>query len=156
MDIIDEKTILQNQIKIVACAKAFRKDANKIMNDLANDFKFRLDRTEIIPKEVYKHKYNCKGNFRNDWTYFFHGAECRFDNLLTGQIIELIYITTPEFGFLDGLFFYNYMASTDEFKTLAAWFNNSTNVWEAIRFLADNGILRRDYSVSIKRNIIAP
>jgi hypothetical protein len=147
-DIIDKKEI------ILECAKAFRKDANNLMTQLSKDYNFSLEPEESFAQEVYAHKYNNKGLFRNEWTYYFHGSECRFDNIITGQIVEMIIITKPEFGFLDGYFFYNYMASTEKFKELASWFENHTNVWEAVRILADEKILTRVPSVEINRNII--
>lgn len=150
-----ETEIIQNQGKIVECAKSFRKDANNLMNGLVRDFNFSLNATDTLPREIYGHKYNNKGIFREDWTYYFHGAECRFDNLRTGQVVELIYITKPEFGFLDGNFLYNYMTTTSKFRNLANWFGDHENVWTAIELLADKGSLTRNASVNIQRNIIA-
>jgi hypothetical protein len=147
--------IIENKEIILESAKAFREDANNLMIELSKDFNFSLEATEMFIREVYSHKYNNKGIFRNEWTYYFHGAECRFDNINTGQIVEMIILTKPEFGFLDGYFFYNYMASTERFRELAAWFENHKNVWEAIKILADEKVLTRVASVEINRNIIA-
>ena len=149
------KEILDNSVEIIECAKAFRYDATYLMTELAKDFDFSLAEGEGFPKQVYQHKYNNKGIFRGEWSYYFHGAECRFDNLTTGQIVELIHVVKPEFGFLDGYFFYNYMVTTARFKELANWFENYSNVWDAIEVLADQGLLTRIMSVFINRNIIA-
>ncbi len=149
------KDVINNEKEILACAKSFRKDANGLMKVLAKDFNFRLKKSVTFPKEIYDHKYRNKGLLRNEWTYFFHGAECRFDNLCTGQVVELIYITRPEFGFVDGYFLYNYMATTDNFKDLAIWFGDHLNVWKAIDILADKKVLTRKPEVLTKRNIIA-
>lgn len=59
-----ETEIIQNQREIVECAKSFRQDANNLMNELASDFNFSLDATETFPSEIYNHKYNNKGIFR--------------------------------------------------------------------------------------------
>lgn len=149
------KEILDNKAAIVECAQAFRYDANRLMKELSEEFNFSLEAEALFSKEVYGHKYNNKGLLRKEWTYFFHGAECRFDNLNTGQIVELIYITKPEFGFLDGFFFFNYMETTDRFKNLASWFKDYLNVRASMDVLADEGFLVRDTSVGIHRNIIA-
>jgi hypothetical protein len=149
------KNIIENELRILECAKAFRRDANALMEELSKDFNFSLDSTAIFPSEVYCHKYNNKGIFRNEWTYYFHGSECRFDNLKTGQVVEFIIVAKPEFGFLDGYFFYNYMATTHGFKDIADWFVNSSNVWTAIEVLADKGSLKRMPVVKMQRNVIA-
>jgi hypothetical protein len=152
---MNAEDILTNQIEILECAKAFRKNANNLMTQLSKDYNFSLEPEESFAQEVYAHKYNNKGLFRNEWTYYFHGSECRFDNINTGQIVEIIIIAKPEFGFLDGYFFYNYMASTERFKKLATWFENHTNVWDAIRILADEAVLTTIPYIGISRNIIA-
>jgi hypothetical protein len=147
--------ILNNQNQIIACAKSFRHDANWLMHELSLDFNFSLDSTSTFPIDIYKHKYNSKGIFRDEWIYYFHGAECRFENSITGQVIEMIITTKPEFGFLDGNFLYNYMTTTEKFKPLARWFENPLNVWTALEILADKNKMKRDHTVSIKRNIVA-
>lgn len=146
---------IRNEIAIIECARSFREDANILMNALAKDFNFSLEVDSVFPRDIYRHKYNNKGALRNDRTYYFHGAECRFDNLSTGQVVELIYVTKPEFGYLDGYFFYNYMVTTAKFKDLANWFGDSRNVWIAMETLADRDILTRDRFLTINRNIIA-
>jgi hypothetical protein len=147
--------IIKNKEIILQCAKAFREDANNLMNELSKDFEFSLDSSELFAPEVYAHKQNNKGIFRYEWTYYFHGAECRFDNINTGQIVEMIITTKPEFGFIDGYFFYNYMASTERFKALASWFENHTNVSNAIEVLANEKVLTRVSTIENNRNIIA-
>jgi hypothetical protein len=125
------------------------------MRKLSAGFNSGLPFSEFVSGEVYAHKYNNKGSLGSEWAYYFHGAECRFDNLSNGQIVELIYITKPEFGFLDGYFLYNYMLTTGKFKVLANWFKDHDNVHTAIELLADEGFLTRDTSIKIQRNVIA-
>jgi hypothetical protein len=147
--------ILSNQVEIVECAKSFRNEANELVHSLAKEFNFSLDADTVIPHSIYLHKYNNKGLFRNEWSYYFHGAECRFENIVNGQVIEIIYITKPEFGYLDSYFFYSYMQSTNKYKNLAIWFGNPLNVSSAIEILADKKFLRKDPFVKVSRNIIA-
>lgn len=143
------KDIIENKDEIVRCAEAFRYDANYLMTELSTDFKFSIAEGEGFPKDIYGHKYNNQGLFRNEWAYYFHGSHCRFENLTTSQVIEFIYIMKPEFGYLDGFTFYNYMATTERFKKLAEWFKNDTNVYIAIHLLADNWILRKVTSLTM-------
>jgi hypothetical protein len=153
--VMTQNEIIDNEAPIFECAKSFRQEANYLMLGLAKDYNFSLDKGALFAKEVYAHKYKNKGIFREEWEYHFHGAECLFENLKTGQIIELIYTNKPEFGFLDGYFFYNYMLTTDRYKNLARWFTNYLNVWTAIEDLADRKILTRMPGTNTNRNIIA-
>lgn len=146
---------IKNSAKIFECASSFRHDANYLMFELAKDNNFEITKGGGFTEEVYQHKSNNKGLFREDWTYFFHGSECRFDNLITGQIVELIYIRMPEFGFLDGYFLFNYMQTTERFKSLANWFGTHQNVWDAMDELASKKILTIMPHHLSKRNLIA-
>ena len=99
---------------------------------------------------------NGRGKLNGDWNYYFHGAECQFENTKTGQIVESIVVTKPEFGYLDCYFFYNYLATTDRFKNLASFFNHDyTNICKAIDLLALEGLLTRVDDLFIKKNVIA-
>ena len=105
-----------------------------------------------------KHKKSEKqrGKLNGDWNYYLHGAECQFENIKTKQVVEVIVVTKPEFGYLDCYFFYNYMATTEKFKNLALFFsNNYLNICKAIDLLALEGILTRVDNLFIQRNLIA-
>ena len=141
--------IIEHKNEIVRCAEAFRCDANYLMTELSTDFNFSLAEGLGFPKDIYGHKYNNQGIFRKEWAYYFHGSHCRFENLTTGQVVELNYTMRPEFGYLSGFFFYNYMATTERFRDLAEWFKSDTNVYTAIDLLADMGILTKVTSLTL-------
>ena len=129
--------IITNKERIYLSAKAFREDANSLMLQLSNKFNFSLDDCGAWPIEVYRTTYKNKGLLNTDWTFYLHGSHCRFDNLKTGQIVEVKYTEKPEFGCLDGFFFYTYMQTTDRFKYLADWFKNHLDVYNAIETLTE-------------------
>jgi hypothetical protein len=104
----------------------------------------------------YKKSQKQRGALNAEWNYHLHGAECRFTNSAIGQIVEIIIITKPEFGYLDSYFFYQYMATTPQFKPLAAYFDNDhLQIAKAIDLLALEGVLTRVKELSIYRNVIA-
>lgn len=147
--------IFGNRRNIISAARAFRKDANDLMESLALRNNFSLAAGEGFPPTVYCHKRNNIGFLNDEWQYYFHGAECRFENMCTGQVVELIYTTKPEFGFLDGYFFFNYMCTTEKHKSLGRWFQNDGNVYKAINLLADKGLLTRVHMDHTTRIILA-
>jgi hypothetical protein len=135
--------ILLNKNNIYICAKTFREDANALMILLAQEFNFNINNFEAWPIQVYKTRHNNKETLKGDWTFYLHGAHCRFDNSKTGQIVEVRHTEKPEFGFLDGFFLFNYMQTTDKFKILATYFENHLNVYKAIDTLSNEGILTK-------------
>jgi hypothetical protein len=147
--------IIENKESIYLCAKAFRDDANSLMLKLAQKFDFNIDDCGAWPETVYKAKRNCKGTLNTEWTFFIHGSHCCFENLQTGQVVEVLYTEKPEFGFLDGFFFYNYMQTTDKFKDLARWFISHRSVYDAIEVLSEEGTLSKKQRIGSGCNILA-
>ena len=137
--ILTAQEIIANKDNIYFCARAFRNDANSLMLQLSQKFDFNINNCGAWAIPVYKTNYYNRGILSADWTFFLHGSHCRFDNLQTGQVVEVRYTEKPEFGFLDGFFFYNYMQTTHTFKELANWFINYKNVYNAIEILSEEG-----------------
>jgi hypothetical protein len=126
------------------------------MEKMSVIFNINLETLDGLHELKYKKSTKQRGRLNNEWNYYLHGAECQFENIITGQIVEVIIIEKPEFGFLDTYFFYNYMATTERFKKLATWFNNDyLNVGKAIEILAREGTLTKLTNVSLTRNILA-
>jgi hypothetical protein len=121
---VHSSKILQKKFEVYECAKAFRQDANQLMGLMSNTFGIDLQTLDGLHELKYKKSQKQRGTLNKEWTYFLHGQECRFENTITGQIVEIIVSTRPEFGYLDCYFFYQYMATTERFKMLAAAFDN--------------------------------
>ncbi|MDF2381374.1 hypothetical protein JMG10_07860 [Nostoc ellipsosporum NOK] len=153
---VANEKILQKKRELVECARSFREQANHLMNLMAKAFDINLQTLDGLHDLKYHKSQKQRGLLNKEWSYFLHGAECRFENKATGQTVEIIVITKPEFGYLDCYFFYNYMATTERFKELAAYFdNNYLHVCKAIDLLAHEGVLTRVSDLSIERNVIA-
>jgi hypothetical protein len=153
---VHSSMILQKKFDLYECAKAFRQDANQLMGLMANTFGIDLQTLDRLHELKFKKSHNQRGTLNREWTYFLHGEECRFENTITGQIVEIIVINRPEFGYLDGYFFYQYMATTEWFKMLAAAFdNNYLHICKAIDLLVFEGVLTKHSSLETRRNIIA-
>jgi hypothetical protein len=52
------------------------------------------------------------------WKYRFHGSDCEFVNIKTGQTIEVYLLTQFEFGRLDPYFFIQFIKSTIHYQPL--------------------------------------
>ena len=125
------------------------------MLELSQKFDFNLNDCGAWPISVYKTNYLNKGLLNAEWTFYLHGSHCRFDNLKTGQAIEVKYTEKPEFGCLDGFFFYYYMQTTDRFKDLAGWFINYANVYHALDILTEEGTLTKKLSIVAGSYVLA-
>jgi len=153
---INNSKVLDKKTEFYECARAFRNDAINLMQEMSLKFGIDLNTLDGLTSLKFKKSNGQTGRLSEEWAYYLHGAECRFENTMTGQVVEVIIITKPEFGYLDCYFFYNYMVTTKRFKNLATWFNNDHhNICKAIDLLALEGILTRVPEVFIHRNVIA-
>lgn len=89
------------------CARALRQEAARLMKIMSETFHIDLETLDGLFELKFKKSNKQRGQLNDEWNYFLHGAECRFDNLRTGQIVEVIITTFPEFGTLDGFFSMN-------------------------------------------------
>jgi len=153
---VASEKIRQKKAELFQCAAAFRADAHNLMQHMATTFGIDLRTLDGLHELKYKKSQKQRGALNAEWNYHLHGAECRFTNSAIGQIVEIIIITKPEFGYLDSYFFYQYMATTPQFKPLAAYFDNDhLQIAKAIDLLALEGVLTRVKELSIYRNVIA-
>jgi len=152
---LNSKEILKRKHEVYACAKSFRQDAIRLMNLMAETFDINLQTLEGLHDVKFKKSKNQRGKLNGEWDYHLHGAECRFENGVTGQVVEVIIIAHPEFGYLDSYFFFKYMQTTKQFQLLAEWFGKHQNVHKALELLVLEGVLTKDTSIDLSRNIIA-
>lgn len=112
------------------------------MQLMSETFHISLETMDGLGDMKYRKSNKQRGKLNEEWNYFFHGSGCRFENAMTGQIVEITITTYPEFGTLNGYFFYQYMATTDSFKTLAMQLGNDYhNVFSAIDLFVEEGDL---------------
>lgn len=153
---IPNEKILTKKYEFFECANAFRRDGTQLMQLVSSTFGVDLHTLDGLSELKFKKSHKQRGKLNKDWDYYFHGSECRFENNKTGQVVEIIIITRPEFGYLDTYFFYNYMATTEKFKSLAAYFDNDYHqIGKAIDLLVFEGILTRVPGIFTYRNVIA-
>ncbi|UZR98877.1 DUF6896 domain-containing protein [Chondrinema litorale] len=60
----------------------------------------------------------------NGWGFYVHGEHCLFDNIFSGQKIEVSLGRDHFIENLDPYFFYQFLNSTDELKHLSKHFEN--------------------------------
>ena len=150
---MNTQRILEFKEDIYDCAKEFRRDANCMMAQLASDFNFEIKSSISFPREVYRH-YNNKGTFREERSSYFHGSHCRFEHLITGQVLEVLFTHSPEFGYIDPFFFLAYIKTTEKHKWLEEVLNEE-NVHFTIELLVKENVLTMTENSTDKNLILA-
>ena len=153
---IETDKILDIKEEIYTAANSFRKDGIRIMKILGETYQINpFEGDELFQLKRKSRGNRQRGTVNDEWNFWFHGAECQFENHKTGQIVELVITNKSEFGALDSFFFLNYLKTTPRFKKLADFFSNDSNaITKALNLLEDLGKLQR-INYTSQRGIIA-
>lgn len=133
------QNVVEFKDAIFKCMQEFRQEANYKMAQLAFEFDFEIKYPISFPKTVYRH-YNNKGTLKGEWSFYFHGSHCRFEHLNTGQVLEVLFTQSPEFGYIDAFFFSVYINTTEKHKWLATIMSQD-DIDIAIDLLVQEGLL---------------
>lgn len=153
---IETNEILAKKEEIYQAAISFRKDGIRIMKILGKEYQINpFEGRELFDLKRKSRDNKQRGKVNEEWNFWFHGAECQFENQITGQIVELVITNGSEFGALDSYFFLKYLKTTPEFKELANFFSDDSKaVTKTLNLLEDLGKLQRIDNTS-QRGIIA-
>lgn len=139
---MQDEILIQNKKQVLDCAAAFRKDATVLMQQLAMQYSFSLEDCGTWPLAVYHTRHDQRGKLGTEWTFYLHGAHCRFENSRTGQIVEVLYTAKPEFGYFSCYFLFQYMQTTARFNPLANRFEEYAALNEILDLLVAESALQ--------------
>jgi hypothetical protein len=131
--------IVAHEARLLAAARQFRQDATGLMQLLADVTGISL--TTLRDLTQLKLARRSAGPLRAGWHYRLHGDECWFEHAGTGQVVEVIVVTIPEFGCLDGWFFHLYLRTTAAFQDLAAVLTGGEATSKTLAVLVRRGTL---------------
>lgn len=149
--VISQELVLAHAQTLVDAARQFRKIAHEVISLLAEKFgvsaeaineRFRFG----LSDDLYS------GDLSDNWHYFFHGYECRFQSERTKQVLDVKLDYPNERGVLDAYFFYEFLQTTPDFKEIADLFADGYHdTSRALDILEKKGLLRLIIDSSGKR-----
>lgn len=81
-----------------------------------------------------------RGNLNEEWTYWFHGAHCDFENIKSKQYVH-INITKGIYGVIDYYYLYKFTQTTESLKHILKILNSEKMFYDTIDELLKDGIL---------------
>jgi len=113
-EIVDHKDFFEN------CAKDYRILATRLINKLANQLGVEIDPESPLDSFNYlkRSEHRPQKDLIDNWRYYVHGFHCCFENIKTGQVIEVSLVNGLEFGALDPYFFTEFIKLTPDYKPL--------------------------------------
>ena len=115
-DSITTEYVISHFDEFWQCFVEFDKKAHEMMDVMASTFEIDLnDSAQIWDLKRNKSK-NQRGRINKLWNYYFHGAECAFENVKTGQYLDVKIIYGREYGVIDNFFLYRFIETTESLK----------------------------------------
>ena len=96
----------------------FEKKANEMIGLLAEEFELDLNQQHPLSKLSTRQNNLWKGNLKNNWSYWFHGNACDFENSQTKQYLHVIVFTNPDskYSAIDNFYLFKFMQTTESLQ----------------------------------------
>lgn len=135
MPVITEEITNQLLIAMDTYTAIAEKLINKLISETDQPEKANINAGhyyEIENAELLNGEENLSGN----WSFWVHGEHCKFENIETGQILEVSLGNQESIKNLDPYFFYNFLSTTENYKHLTKYFKDpfkdTCNFFEAL------------------------
>lgn len=118
MRVIETETIVQYAESFMEAIERFLMLADELLVKLAD--KLMISVKELEPARTSGQLPWEPGELEQNWRYYFHGCECRFQHNITGQIVDItLRYPKNRYARLDPYFLAKYLYSTPEERELA-------------------------------------
>lgn len=125
--------------EILAAMDTFKGIAHELIDKLIVETN-QPEKSEIIKGNYFlisnEELRNGEEHLTDNWYYDVHGEHCMFENVETGQVLEVSLGRVDDIGNLDPYFFYNFLQSTKNLKHLIQYFEDPfgdmLNVFEGL------------------------
>jgi hypothetical protein len=140
--VITSQQVLAHAEVFFTAASQFRRIAHELMARLA--VKLGVPEVELYDRHFRSRlPANLPSDLDEEWEYWFHGFECRFQSRNTGQVLEVRLGFPQEFGVLDAGFFHEFLRTTPGLADVAALLKDGYHdTSRALDVLAAHGYLR--------------
>lgn len=113
--------------ELLAAMDAYKEIAQELMDKLILETN-QPEKSEIIKGSYYlisnAELLNGEEYLSGNWYFDVHGEHCMFENLDTGQKLEVSLGNKDDIGNIDPYFFYDFLKTTEDFKHLIQYFAN--------------------------------
>ncbi|MCP4359768.1 MAG: hypothetical protein GY796_17310 [Chloroflexi bacterium] len=139
--VIDKQVVLENADLFLNALENFLNLADALITQLARKLNYS---PEGVSVDWILDVEKTSGRLDNDWEYMFHGRECRFRNLATGQIVDArLRDFRNELAIPDPYFFAQYVRTTETESPISNLIKDGFHdMSRVIDILVENGFLK--------------
>lgn len=134
--------ILEIQKKaVIEIIDSFEKKANELIHLLAASFHLDLNSKYPFEKLLSIQNDLKKGNIEDNWTYWFHGSHCDFENKTTKQYLHVSIISEKNHGAIDSFYLYKFFITTQSLSHFQEIISNENQFFKIVDDLKIEGKL---------------
>jgi len=120
---------------------SFEKTANEMIKLLAVEYQLDLSERFPFAKLMSRQNNLWKGSLNTNWTYWFHGDACDFENLQTKQYLHVKINRESNYGAIDNFYLFKFMQTTDSLKHASEILKSENVFYEILANLEKNKIV---------------
>ncbi len=101
---------------IIEAIKLFEKTACELISNLAQEHDLDLTRNNPFSKLLSRQNNLWKGALKNNWSYWFHGDACQFENSVTHQLVDVKINRNGNYGVISNFYLFRFIETTESLK----------------------------------------
>jgi hypothetical protein len=128
-------------IILIEAIISFGKTANELISLLASEYDLDLESENPFGKLQTRKNNLWKGQLRNNWSYYFHGDACKFENGITGQLVDVKINRDGNYGTISDFYLFTYIETTGELQYVFERINSENLVTKILTELKESDII---------------
>ena len=119
----------------------FEKQANQLIKLLADKFELNLKEKHPFGQLITRANNLWKGSINEMWNYQFHGDACRFNNIESGQVVDVKINRNGNYGTIHNFGLLHFIQTTKSLNHILKVINTEEIVFETLNILEDKEII---------------
>ena len=107
----------------------FKRTAEELVGRLAEEYNLDLNSSTPFTKLLLRSNNLWRGNLNDEWTYWFHGGHCDFENINSKQYVH-VNIVERIYGKIDYFNLYKFAKTTESLEHIAEVIKSEKKIYQ--------------------------
>jgi len=131
----------KNQILLEEAIEMFERTAESLIRLLSETFDLNLSEPHPFGVLIQRQNKLWKGYLEGDWKYHFHGDACKFENMITGQIVDVKINREGNWGTISNFYLFKFIETSNSLKHVYQMIDSEHKVIELLEKMQKEGKL---------------
>jgi hypothetical protein len=126
---------------LIEAITSFDKKANELIGLLGDEHDLNLESENPFGKLIKRDNNLWKGELKGTWIYQFHGGACKFENKITGQLVDVKINRRGNYGAIDDFYLFKYIETSKELDYIFEKINSEISLINLLAELEKENII---------------